>query len=244
MTTLTSVTIQIATKENVNNVFIFSLLKKMATEKPFYFESIVLSKNREYVIVNYIPSLDFDVFDIYDSVKAISKRYPYAFSTIHNYGSTQLTTVEHIVVYKNGEDIFKEDYPLIVFDKEGEMSDEKATEAIRNKLETDKKEWFPTLYQNSEPLNSDDEDIVWKPSSKEIVEKPSEKLTEKEKRLLASMFEYLRLIGFSDVDGEEDEVLDEKELEVKTAQKIQVIQDKILGKGYSYYDSEKEENAG
>lgn len=36
----------------------------------------------------------------------------------------------------------------------------------------------------------------------------------------------------------------EKELEVKTAQKIQVIQDKILGKGYSYYDSEKEENAG
>ena len=58
------------------------------------------------------------------------------------------------------------------------------------------------------------------------------------------MFEYLRLIGFSDVDGEEDEVLDEKELEVKTAQKIQVIQDKILGKGYSYYDSEKEENAG
>lgn len=135
MATLTSVTIQIATKENVNNVFIFSLLKKMATEKPFYFESIILSKNREYV-------------------------------------------------------------------------------------------------------------IVWKPSSKEIVEKSSEKLTEKEKRLLASMFEYLRLIGFSDVDGEEDEVLDEKELEVKTAQKIQVIQDKILGKGYSYYDSEKEENAG
>ena len=57
------------------------------------------------------------------------------------------------------------------------------------------------------------------------------------------MFEYLRLIGFSDVDGEEDEVLDEKELEVKTAQKIQVIQDKILGKGYSYYDSKKEEDA-
>ena len=68
-------------------------------------------------------------------------------------------------------------------------------------------------------------------------------MTEKEKRLLASMFEYLRLIGFSDVDGEEDEVLDEKELEVKTAQKIQVIQDKILGKGYSYYDSTKEEDA-
>lgn len=244
MTNLTSATIKIATKENLNNVFIFSLFKKLATEKPSYFESIILSKNREYVIVNYIPSLNFDVFDIYNSVEAISKRYPYTFSTIHSYGNTQLTTVEHIVVYKNGEAIFKGDYPLTVFDKEGEVPDEKVAEAIRNKLKTDKKEWFPTCYQNSESLDSDDEDIVWKPSSKEIVEKPSKELTEKEKRLLASMFEYLRLIGFSDVDGEEDEVLDEKELEVKTAQKIQVIQDKILGKGYSYYDSKKEENAG
>ena len=55
------------------------------------------------------------------------------------------------------------------------------------------------------------------------------------------MFEYLRLIGFSDVDGEEDEVLDEKELEAKTAQKIQIIQDKILGKDYSYYESKQED---
>lgn len=46
------------------------------------------------------------------------------------------------------------------------------------------------------------------------------------------MFEYLRLIGFVDFDGEE-EGLDEEELEAKTAQKIQVIQDKILGKDYS-----------
>lgn len=237
MATLTSATIKIATKETLNNVFVFSLFKKLATEKPSCFENIILSKNREYVIVNYIPSLNFDIFDIYnsvcDSVEAISKRYPYTFSTIHSYGNMQSTTVECIVVYKNGEAIFKEDYPLVVFDNEGEMSDEKATEAIRNRLDADKKEWFPTLYQNSKSLNSDDEDIVWKPSSKEVTEKSSEKLTEKEKDLLASMFEYLKLIGFVDVDGEEDEVLDEKELEVKTAQKIQVIQDKILGKGYS-----------
>ena len=39
-------------------------------------------------------------------------------------------------------------------------------------------------------------------------------------------------------------MLDEKELEAKTAQKIQVIQDKILGKDYSYNGSKKEENAG
>ena len=243
MATLTSVTIQIATKENVNNVFIFSLLKKMATEKPFYFESIILSKNREYVIANCIP--DF-VLDVCDLIKEISAKYPCTSSTfhIHNFGNTQPITVECIIVYKNGEAIFKGDYPFTVFDKDGEIPSEKIVEAIRNRLEADKKEWFPTCYKSLEPLNLDEEDVVWKPSSKEIVEKSSEKLTEKEKRLLASMFEYLRLIGFSDVDGEEDEVLDEKELEVKTAQKIQVIQDKILGKGYSYYDSEKEENAG
>lgn len=242
MATLTSVTIKIATKENVNNVFIFSLLKKMATEKPFYFESIVLSKNREYVIANCIP--DF-VLDVCDLIKEISAKYPCTFSTfhIHSFENVQPITVEFIIVYKNGEAIFKGDYPFTVFDKDGEIPSEKIVEAIRNRLEADKKEWFPTFYQNSESLNSDDEDIVWKPSSKEIVEKSSEKLTEKEKRLLASMFEYLRLIGFSDVDGEEDEVLDEKELEVKTAQKIQVIQDKILGKGYSYYYSTKEEDA-
>ena len=47
------------------------------------------------------------------------------------------------------------------------------------------------------------------------------------------MFEYLRLIGFIDADGEEEHELDEDELEAKTAQKILVIQDKILGKDYS-----------
>lgn len=248
MANLTFATIQIATKEDINNIFIFSLLKKKAVENPSRFESIVLSKNREYVVVNYIPSLNFDIYDL---VEEISKKYPYTFSTIgHSYGNMQLTTVEYIVVYKHGEVVFEERYPLLVFDYDGEMDDdggysidEEATKAIQSKLEADKKEWFPTFYQELEKLNSNEEDVVWRPSSEEVAEEPSEKLTKKEKRLLASMFEYLRLIGFSDVDGEEDEVLDEKELEVKTAQKIQVIQDKILGKGYSYYDSKKEEDA-
>lgn len=251
MTNRTFATIKIATKEDVNNVFIFSLLKKKAVENPSRFESIVLSKNREYVVVDYIPSLDFDIYDL---VEEISKKYPCTFSTIgHNYGNMQLTRVEYIVVYKNGEVIFEGAYPLVVFDNDGEVGDdegypvdEEATMAIQSRLEADKKEWFPTFYQNLESLNPDEEDIVWKPSSKEVTEKPSEKLTEKEKDLLASMFEYLRLIGFIDVDSEENEVLEmlnEKELEAKTAQKIQVIQDKILGKDYSYNGSKKEENA-
>lgn len=238
MANLTFATIKIATKEDLNNVFIFSLFKKLATEKPFRFESIILSKNREYVIVNYIPSFDFDIYNL---IEEISKRYSCTFSTIgHSYGNMQPTTVEYIVAYKNGEVVFEGDYPLVIFDESGKMNDEgeypidkEATKAIRNKLEVDKKEWFPTLYQKSEHLDSDEENIVWQPSSKEVAEKPSEKLTEKEKDLLASMFEYLRLIGFVDADGEEEHEFDEDELEAKTAQKIQVIQDKILGKDYS-----------
>ena len=222
MANLTFATIKIATKENLNNVFIFSLFKKLATENPSRFESIVLSKNREYVIVNYIPALNFDIYEL---VEEISKKYPCTFSTIgHSYGNMQPTTVEYIVVYKNGEVVFEGDYPLIVFDESGKMNDEgeypidkEATKAVRDKLEVDKKEWFPTFYQNLEHSNSDEDDIVWQPSSKEVAGTPSEKLTEEEKRLLASMFEYLRFIGF---------------VEAKTAQKIQVIQDKILGKGY------------
>ena len=239
MANLTFATVKIATKEDLNNVFIFSLFKKLATEKPFRFVNIILSKNREYVIVNYIPSLDFDIYDL---IEEISKRYSCTFSTIgHSYGNMQPTTVEYIVAYKNGEVIFEEEYPYVIFEEEGEMDDEggypidkEATKAIRSKLVADKKEWFPTLYQKSEHLNSDGENIVWQPSSKEVAGKPSEKLTEEEKRLLASMFEYLRLIGFIDADREEEHGLDEDELEAKTAQKIQVIQDKILGKDYSY----------
>lgn len=248
MANLTSATIKIATKEDVNNVFVFSLLKKFAAEKPSRFESIILSKNREYVVVNYIPSLDFDIYDL---IEEISKRYSCTFLTIgHSYGNMQQTTVEYIVAYKNGEVVFEGDYPLVVFDDDGEMDDnggypidEEATKAIRNKLEADKKEWFPTFYQELEKFNSDEEDVVWQPSSEKVIKEPFEKLTEKEKCLLFSVFEYLRLIRFADADGEEEEGLGEEELEAKTAQKIQVIQDKLLGKDYSYYDSKKEEDA-
>lgn len=248
MANRTFATIKIATKEEVDNAFIVNFLKSMDYTKISPIEEFIWDENEDFIIIHYGPSLNFDAYDL---VEEMSKEYPYTFSTIgHSYGNMQPTTVEYIVVYKDGEVIFEGKYPLVVFDEEGEIDDdggypidEEATKTIQNKLETDKKEWFPTCYQSLEPLNPDEEDIVWKPSSKEVAEKSSEKLTEKEKDLLASMFEYLKLIGFVDVDGEEDEVLDEKELEVKTAQKIQVIQDKILGKGYSYYDSKKEEDA-
>lgn len=180
MANLTFATIKIATKEDINNVFVFSLLKKFAAEKPSRFESIVLSKNREYVIVNYIPSLDFDIYDL---IEEISKKYSCTFSTIgHSYGNMQQTTVEYIVAYKNGEVVFEGDYPLVVFDDDGEMDDdggypidEEATKAIRNKLEADKKEWFPTFYQELEKLNSDEEDVVWQPSSEKVIKEPFEK---------------------------------------------------------------------
>ena len=185
MANLTFATIKIATKEDVNNVFIFSFLKKLAAEKPYRFENIILSKNREYVIVNYIPTLDFDIYDL---VEELSKETSYTLSTIgHSYGNMQLTTVEYIVVYKNGEIVFEERYPLLVFDYDGEMDDDggypidkETTKAIQSKLEADKKEWFPTFYQELEKLNSNDEDIVWQPLSEEVAEEPSEKLTKKE----------------------------------------------------------------
>lgn len=232
MDNLTFATIKIATKEKVDNAFIVDFLKGMDFTKISPMEEFFWDENKDFIVIHYGPSLNFDVYDL---VEEMSKEYPYTFSTIgHSYGNKQSTTVEYIVVYKNGEVIFEGKYPLVVFGDEGEMNDdgscpidEEATKAIQNKLEADKKEWFPTFYQSSDKQEPEKEEII--------------KLTEKEKRLLASMFEYLRLIGFSDVDGEEDEALDEKELEVKTAQKIHVIQDKILGKDYSYYESKQED---
>lgn len=232
MVNRTFATIKIATKEEVDNKFIVDFLKGMDYTKISPIEEFIWEENKDFIVIHYGPSLNFDVYDL---VEEMSKEYPYIFSTIgHSCGNMQPKTVEYIVVYKDGEVIFEGKYPLVVFEDEGEMNDdgscpidEEATKAIQNKLEADKKEWFPTFYQSSDKQEPEKEEIT--------------KLTKKEKRLLASMFEYLRLIGFSDVDGEEDEVLDEKELEVKTAQKIHVIQDKILGKDYSYYESKQED---
>lgn len=168
----------------------------------------------------------------------MSKEYPYTFSTIgHSYENMQPKTVEYIVVYKDGEVIFEEKYPLVVFEGEGEMNDdgscpidEEATKTIQNKLEADKKEWFPTFYQSPDKQELEKEEIT--------------KLTEKEKQLLSSAIEYLCLTGFCDFGGEEGyEELSEEEFEKRSAKKLKIIHDKILGKDYSYNGSKKEENA-
>ena len=102
------------------------------------------------VIVDYTPLWDFDVYDL---VESLSKEFSNTFVTLgHCYGNMQLTTTEYIVVYKNGEVIFEEDYPLLVFEEDGEMDDdggypidEEATKLIQEKFEKDKKEWFTSL---------------------------------------------------------------------------------------------------
>ena len=147
MANLTFATIKIATKEDVNNVFIFSFLKKLAAEKPYRFENIILSKNREYVIVNYVPALDFDIYNL---VEELSKETPYTLSTIgHSYGNMQQTTVEYIVAYKKGEVVFEGDYPLVVFENNDE-------EIIQDKIlgngysyyDSKKKKILNKLYKN------------------------------------------------------------------------------------------------
>lgn len=226
MANRTFATIKIATKEEVDNTFIIDFFNDVCSKMTSLIKGYMWDEDRNFVIVDYTPSLNFDIYDL---VEEMSKEYPYTFSTIgHSCADMQPKTVEYIVVYKDGEVIFEEKYPLVVFEDEGEMNDdggypidEEATKIVRKKLEVDKKEWFPTFYEKIT------------------------KLTEKEKRLLSSAIEYLCLTGFCDFDGEEGyEELNEKEFEKRSAKKLKVIHDKILGKNYSYYDSEKEENAG
>lgn len=152
MANLTFATIKIATKEEMDNTFIIDFFRSINPEKTSYVRGYEFPEERDYVIINYTPSFNFDIYDL---VEELSKYFPHTFSTIgHSYGNMQPTTVEYIVVYKNGEIIFEGDYPLVVFDYDGEMDDdggypidEEATKAIQSKLEADKKEWFPTFYE-------------------------------------------------------------------------------------------------
>lgn len=228
-------TIKIATKEKVDNACIVDFLKGMDFTKISPIEEFFWDKNKDFIVIHYGTSLNFDVYDL---VEEMSKEYPYTFSTIgHSYENMQPKTVEYIVVYKDGEVIFEEKYPLVVFEGEGEMNDdgscpidEEATKTIQNKLEADKKEWFPTFYQSPDKQELEKEEIT--------------KLTEKEKQLLSSAIEYLCLTGFCDFGGEEGyEELSEEEFEKRSAKKLKIIHDKILGKDYSYNGSKKEENA-
>lgn len=222
MASLTFATIKIATKEEMDNTFVIDFFRSINPEKTSYIRGYEFPEERDYVIINYTPSFNFDIYDL---VEELSKHFPHTFSTIgHSYGNMQPTTVEYIVVYKNGEIIFEGDYPLVVFDESGKMNDEgeypidkEATKAILDKLEVDKKECFPTFYEKIE------------------------KLTEKEKRLLYSAIKFLCLTGYCDFDDEDCEEMNGKELKKRSAVRLKIILTKILGKGCSCYDSKEED---
>lgn len=214
MANRTFATIKIATKEEVDNTFIIDFFNDVCSKRTSLIKGYMWDEDRNFVIVDYTPSLNFDIYDL---VEEMSKEYPYTFSTIgHSCADMQPKTVEYIVVYKDGEVIFEEKYPLVVFEDEGEMNDdggypidEETTKVVRKKLEVDKKEWFPTFYEK----------II--------------KLTEEEKRMLYSAIKSLCLAGYCDFDIEDCEKLDEKELKRISAVRLKIILTKILGKDYS-----------
>lgn len=218
MATLTSATIKIATKEEVDNTFIIDFFNDVCSKRASLIKGYMWDEDRNFVIVDYTSSLNFDIYDL---VEEMSKEYPYTFSTIgHSCADMQPKTVEYIVVYKDGEVIFEEKYPLVVFEDEGEMNDdggypidEETTKVVRKKLEVDKKEWFPTFYEK----------II--------------KLTEEEKRMLYSAIKSLCLAGYCDFDIKDCEKLDEKELKRISAVRLKIILTKILGKDCSCYES-------
>lgn len=149
MASITYATITISTKEAGDNTFIYDWFSNLG-DKANAIRSISLLEDKMSVIVDYTPLWDFDVYDL---VESLSKEFSNTFVTLgHCYGNMQLTTTEYIVVYKDGEIIFEEDYPLLVFEEDGEMDDDggypidqEATKLIQEKFEKDKKEWFASL---------------------------------------------------------------------------------------------------
>lgn len=149
MASITYATITISTKEAGDNTFIYDWFSNLG-DKAYAIRGISLSDDKTNVVVNYAPLWDFDVYDL---VESLSKEFSNTFVTLgHCYGNMQLTTTEYIVVYKDGEIIFDEGYPLVVFEEDGEMDDdggypidEEATKLIQEKFEKDKKEWFTSL---------------------------------------------------------------------------------------------------
>ena len=149
MASITFATITISTKEAGDNTFIYDWFSNLG-DKAHAIRSVSLLEDKMSVIVDYAPLWDFDVYDL---VESLSKEFSNTFVTLgHCYSNMQLTTTEYIVVYKDGEIIFDECYPLVVFEEDGEMDDdggypidEEATKLIQEKFEKDKKEWFTSL---------------------------------------------------------------------------------------------------
>jgi len=140
--------IEITAQENKDNTFIFEWFKNLNSEITENFNDITLSGDKTTVVIDYYPTR---VCDIYSLLSELSKSYPdEIFATIGYYYSNMENIEEkYIVVYKNGETIFDNDYSFY----KGNV------EVIQEKLEADKKQWFTTK-ENNEVTG---EKIVWRP---------------------------------------------------------------------------------
>lgn len=185
MSNYTFATIKIATQESVDNTFILDWFRKLSKKETLAIQQIQLSHDKTHIDVHYIPVQNFDIDKI---LVNLSKEFSNTFVTIgHLYSNMQFTTVEYLVVFKNGDIIVDEKYPHAIIDEENRydedglpnFDEEKSKEAI-NKLNKAKSKWFTTFDSS---INYDSEGyvvpgIVWFPNGKPA--KAKEEVKQKE----------------------------------------------------------------
>lgn len=171
MSNYTFATIKIATQEFVDNTFILDWFKQLSKEETLAIKQIQLSYDKTHIDVHYSPVTSFDIDEI---LVKLSQDFPNTFVTIgHLYNNMQFTTIEYLVVFRNGEIIVDEKYPHAIIDEENRydedglpnFDEEKSKEAI-NKLKKAKSQWF-TTFDSSIEYDSENyvaPEIVWFPN--------------------------------------------------------------------------------
>lgn len=191
MSNYTFATIKIATQEFVDNTFILDWFKQLSKEETLAIKQIQLSYDKTHIDVHYSPVTSFDIDEI---LVKLSQDFPNTFVTIgHLYNNMQFTTIEYLVVFRNGEIIVDEKYPHAIIDEENRydedglpnFDEEKSKEAI-SKLNKAKSQWFTTFDSS---IDCDSEGyltpkIIWFPNgkpakAKEEVEQEEVKATKK-----------------------------------------------------------------
>ena len=187
MSNYTFATIKIATQEFVDNTFILDWFKQLSKEETLAIRQIQLSHDKTHIAVHYSPVTSFDIDKI---LVNLSKEFSNTFVTIgHLYSNMQFTTIEYLVVFRNGEIIVDEKYPHAIIDEENRydedglpnFDEEKSKEAQEN-LKKAKTEWFKTFDSSIEDYVAPE--IVWFPNgnpskAKEEVEQKEVKATKK-----------------------------------------------------------------